>query len=630
MMRLILPCIFFTAILFAATTVSAQVKFTASVSAPQISKNEMVQVRFAVENAKAADQITPPAFTGFIVVSGPSQETGMTSINGSVTQYVALTYILRPKGPGTYSIAPATARADGKELKSNAVTIKVTNTVSQNAAPQNTNPLLGFNPFDEPVETPFNDYILKKGENVTDKINRNMFVRLQTDKTSCFLGEPVVATYKLYTRLKSESNVVKNPSFSGFSVIDLQQPDNLHTTRETINGREYNVYIIRKVQLYPLQTGNLELEPVQVENNIQFIKEEYASQLNDALGDVFRDFADAAIPAAGIESQKITLQNKPATILVKALPAENVPASFKGATGKFTVKSGIEKTTFSTDDAGKLDVLIEGEGNMQLFTAPDIKWPNGIEAFEPTATDDVVKTTVPVSGRKLFSWNFTAAEPGEYVLPPVVFSYFDPATGKYKTDSSKPVTFTVTKGTGKKAAPVVVKDENKSWLNTFFSNRRRVVSTVAALIAIGLLLWLKKDKRKEEKIQQQKVETETVPVEPEVIAMPEKNYLENAAMLLNGDSADFYKELNTALKEYLADLLQRPVATLNKKTITDELDKKNVSTGTVIQLQQLLNSIEMQLYAPFAEKEKMHQLYNEAAELTELLNTYKNQVSANL
>ena len=55
----------------------------------------------------------------------------------------------------------------------------------------------------------------------------------------------------------------------------------------------------------------------------------------------------------------------------------------------------IWKNQFSTDDAGKLNLVIEGSGNMQMVTAPDIKWPEGIEAFEPVTTEDISKTTVP-------------------------------------------------------------------------------------------------------------------------------------------------------------------------------------------------------------------------------------------
>lgn len=626
-MQLHLSKIFFAVFFFTTCSAVAQVKFTATVSSQQISKNEMLQLRLAVENAENVEQITPPSFPNFTIVSGPSQETGITNINGSITRYVALNYFLQPKKPGTFTIAAATAKADGKQLKSNTIQIKINNINAGN--PVNNNSILqGLNLFDEmPVQqTPVTDYILKKGENAADKINRNMFVKLQMDKTSCYVGEPVMATYKLYTRLKSESNVVKNPSFSGFSVIDMQQPDNVNAIRETINGREYNVYVIRKVQLYPLQEGSFELEPMQLENTVQFIKEEYSAKANGYGDDILQHFAETAIPAEGLETQKVILQNKTVSVTVKALPADNAPAAFNGAVGSFTLKGGVEKNTFTTDDAGKLMVLLEGEGNMQLITAPDVKWPDGIEAFEPISQDDIVKTTVPVSGRKLLSWNFTAAQPGEYTISPVVFSYFNPATGKYKTDSTTPIKFTVTKGTGKKAA-TIVKEEKKSWWNKFFSNRRWVASTVAALIATGLLFWLKKDKRKEEKAAAEAavIAAATAVTEPEIVILTttSKDYLEKIVVLLAGDSSKFYRELNTAIKDYLGDKLKMPAATLNKKIITEELDKIGVSNSTVLQLQNIMNEVELQLYAPFAEREKMQELYQSAEQTLQVLDTYK-------
>lgn len=622
--------IFLTAFIFIATATVAQVKFTATVSAAQIGKDEMLQLRLAVENAQTVEEINPPAFANFTVLSGPSQETGMTNINGAVTRYVALSYILKPKRTGTLTIAAATAKADGKKLNSNTVTIKVTNAATGNNSANN--PLQGLNPFDDmPVQqAPITDYILKKGENAADKINRNMFIKLQTDKTGCYVGEPLIATYKLYTRLKSESNVVKNPSFSGFSVIDMQQPDNISSARETVNGTEYNVYVIRKVQLYPLQAGSFELEPLQMENTVQFIKEAYAAKAGDMMNDVLREFAEAAIPAEGIETQKAILQSKPAVITIKPLPAENVPPAFNGAVGKFTVKGAVEQNTFSTDDAGRLAIMLEGEGNMQLITAPDVKWPEGIEAFEPVSNEEIIKTTVPVSGRKLLTWNFTAAASGEYTIPPVVFSYFNPATGKYKTDSTGPIKFTVTKGTGKKAAAVVIRAEKKSWLNRFFSNRIRVVSLVAALIILGLLFWLKRDKRKEAKKMEQAANADVPEPAAVVPVLPAKNYLENAAALLEADSVVFYTELNAALKEYLSDTLKMPAATLTKKIVADELHRKNVNNSTIVQLQNVMNDIDLQLYAPFAEREKMKDLYNTTVVLLQQLDSYKNQESVNL
>jgi hypothetical protein len=41
------------------------------------------------------------------------------------------------------------------------------------------------------------------------------------DRRTCFVGEPVVATFKLFSRLQSKSEIIKNPGFYGFSVNDM-------------------------------------------------------------------------------------------------------------------------------------------------------------------------------------------------------------------------------------------------------------------------------------------------------------------------------------------------------------------------------------------------------------------------
>lgn len=156
-----------------------------------------------------------------------------------------------------------------------------------------------------------------------------MILKLETDKTSCFVGEPLVATYKLFTRLKSESKLTGNPSFNGFSVIDLTKPDASGYTKQQLNGKEYNVYTIRKAQLYPLQDGNIELGSAELENNIQFIKEEYVDQRSNSVFDLFDDFAQATVPAEGIINQQVNLRSKPLMITVKPLPEVNKPVFLK-------------------------------------------------------------------------------------------------------------------------------------------------------------------------------------------------------------------------------------------------------------------------------------------------------------
>ncbi|HNF45143.1 MAG TPA: hypothetical protein PLT49_15765, partial [Ferruginibacter sp.] len=336
-------------------------------------------------------------------------------------------------------------------------------------------------------------------------------------------------------------------------VIDLQQPDNTSYQVEKLNGRDYNVYIVRKVQLYPLLAGDLELGSAEVENNVRFIREEYARSRPDLFNDRMTEIPESMIPAEGMESQRLSLRNDPVTIKVKPLPESGKPVGFAGAVGNFTIETKVEKEQFSTDDGNRFAIIIGGEGNLPMVNALTVNWPEGIDGFDPKTTDDLFKGTVPVGGRRVFEFPFTASRPGIYTIPALHFHFFDPKQGKYQTVSSKPLQISVTKGTGK---PIVPEEKRKedSLLVQFFKNRLRVVSLVAVLVIGGLIFWLRKDVKKEKQARElmtaEAAQTEEVPAE-ELLQPQQDPFADAAAYLYNSDGKRFYHTLNEALKHFV-------------------------------------------------------------------------------
>src|SRR5690242_5410819 len=253
----------FFPVMFIAQKSEAQVKFSVVCPQKKIGKNDLLHIKFKVENAGSVDNITPPAFKNFTIVSGPNQERSQSNINGKISGYVALGYTLAPTSTGKFTIGPATAIADGKNFTTNPVTIQVVKgsvaQSQQNNSQQNfpAFPNLNFDFPPSPAIHQFDDYILKPNENVEEKTAKNLFIKLDVNKKACYVGEPVVATYQLFTRLPSETTITDVPSFNGFSVNDLDVTS--RPTLEKYNGRMYNVYNIRKVELYPLQSGDITL-----------------------------------------------------------------------------------------------------------------------------------------------------------------------------------------------------------------------------------------------------------------------------------------------------------------------------------------------------------------------------------
>ncbi|RYY43931.1 MAG: protein BatD, partial [Chitinophagaceae bacterium] len=469
------------------------------------------------------------------------------------------------------------------------------------------------------------DYILKKGENVPDKVSRNMQLRLQTNKTSCFVGEPIVASYRLYTRLKSESKLTKAPSFNGFSVIDLLRPDDTEQSIEKLDGREYNVYTVRKSQLYPLQAGEIELEPATLDNNIQFIKEGVETQGMDGFLDGLSVSPDAVI------NQSVSLTSKPLTIHVKPLPESGKPGFFNGAVGKFDISATLEKNRFGADESGKLLVTVSGAGNLQLITVPEITWPTGLEAFDPKVTDEYDQATVPVSGSKTFSIPFTVNAKGSYRIPTIRFSYFDPTTASYKIDSTGPIDFTVVQGSTQPAYDIDTLSQKKtiSFSQQIFSHREWIVGVIALLMILGLYSWSRREKKtivSPDKKAEERPET-FAPVSPsvelqEIVGRPQNPLQKTEECLNSTDCTDFYTLLNAEFKTWLAAKFSLGLPEVNSKKIISSFDKAGIDNDTSLKVQRLLQDIEWQLYTPFERSDSMHQLYSRAQSVLQTVDSY--------
>lgn len=609
----------------------AQAKFSVVCPNKTIGKNDVLQVQFKMENANNVESIVPPDFKNFNVVSGPNQESSSSNINGKVTQYVAIGFSLQPKKPGTFTIGAAKAVADGKNYTSNPVTIQVTNASSvlpKNNNSANSNPLSAFPGFNfdipsAPARREFDDFILKPGENVATKTQKNLFIKLDVSKTSCYVGEPIVASFKLYTRLHSQTTITSAPSFNGFSVSDLDVSNN--AAQEKYNGRLYNVFTLRKVELYPLQAGKITLDSVVSDNKVTFIKSDYAkAQMDNGFFDMLQNFGDAGIPASGLVEENLTLKTAPVTIDVKPLPLEGKPEDFRGAVGDFKISSSLLKDNITTDDAGTLNVVVSGRGNIQLVNAPKIVWPEGIDAYEAKVKDNVDKSQVPMQGSKIFSFPFTVSKPGDYKIDSISFSYFDPETATYKTAYTPSLEVHVSKGTGHPQNSFAKNHKNVPDNNSFISTKTELFGGIILLMGIIILIIfsiIKKNKNKdllETKIKLDDLKNAQEEKEKEFV-IPENPLLLTHEKLVSQNSKEFFSTLDISLKNYLASKFKVPVNELTRRRLNEELDKCSVSLGTTLMLTSLLDEIEINLYAPPSSIHHLNNVFEKASEVVSLL-----------
>jgi BatD DUF11 like domain len=591
-------------LLFAFLPSIGQVKFYARSNDKTISKNDVVQVEFVVENATSIKDFAVPPFKNFNVLSGPNPSSTTTSINGKTTSSYALGYMLQPTAAGLLSIPPATAIINGNTIKTASIVIKVSATGNANSS--NTQQTEGAGILE--------DYILKPGENIQDKINNNMMVLLDVNKTTCYEGEPIVATYKLCSRLRSDSRLLKRPTLNGFSVYDIiDNNDAPLPTVETINGKQFNVHIIRKVQLYPQQPGNFVLDAVELDNSVQLLKQDKTNSSSDAMQDAFDRFMN---PERGEWiTQKVTLASKEVSINVKPLPAKNRSDSFNGAVGNFTISSQLKNAaTIKTGEAFEFEIKLSGEGNFPLITTPVLSFPGGIYSEEPLVKEELDKTVAPIQGSKFFTYSIYANTAGNYTLPAVSFIYFDTKKNTYKTITTKPIHLNVVQDNNKppnKKNNIIALPINTQPFPLWILIG---IVTLLAAVVTGFFATRKKTTR-----QNQQATSPVTLVDAPVIYKPVFDYNDASNALQNNNSIAFYSELYNTTWLGIAQLLNSSPNALSKPTAVAMLRNKGLNETQLNNLQQLLSRCEQAKYTPMINEEAMKDDLQQAMQVSKLI-----------
>lgn len=577
----------------------AQVRFYTLVSESTISVRQTFQVQYIVEGASSIRQFKTPKFKDFEIADIFDQNSA--NLSHGIYNFSRIFVLLAPK-KGKFIIPGATAVINGKLMHSNAVRVAV-----KPGVPGMNN----INPDDIDTEE---ESVLRPGDNIREKIEKNLFLRVETSKTTCYVGEPLMVVYKAYSRLNATSSVVKRPSLTGFSVMEMVDAYDGRPDIEKLNGRLYYTNLVRKVQLFPLQEGKYTLDPAEIESLIHFIKTDEPAGKKYNTGSLYNRNAAPSFPTA--INHRTILRTQPQTITVKPLPTANQPVDFSGAVGQFTVMVKVPADPIHQGDLVKIQVTISGSGNLSLLTPPIIKWPKGVDTAEPVVKENINKYVFPLSGSKSFEYSFAATDTGDYVIPAVQLPYYDPAEKKYKTATADSITLHVLPG-AKKAddgtgAAIV---SNSSSIKPQFYWFACIVLVIVACIAYQAVS-LSKAKKKEKKKASAPVPVLEVP-SPQIRAA---TLLAKAKMALQYQRQQaFYHELQEALWLVVGDTYQVLPSKMNKQYITQLLAEKGMPAGTVQNFSAILDECEWALYTPGQSVSSMEALMGKAEGLVKEL-----------
>ena len=574
-------------------------KVTFTASAPDaVAVGDQFRLSYTV-NTQKVKNFRAPSIKGFDVLMGPSRSYSMQSINGNTTETLTFTYILLAQKEGEYTIPGATITANGDQMLSNSVKIKVlpadkTNS-SQSGGGQSTS---------------------RSSSSGTSISNNDLFITATASKTTAYEQEAILLTYKIYTvvDLRGFDNV-KLPDFKGFHSQEVELPNDRRWGLEHYKGRNYHSTIYRQFVLFPQQSGKLTIDAARFDASIEKM---------DAIDDPFEAFFNGG---AGSIQIKKTLMTPKLTIDVKPLPAGK-PAGFSGGVGEFNISSSINSTKVKTNDAITVKVVISGTGNLKLVGEPEVKFPEDFEVYDPKVDSKFRLTNAGLSGNKVIEYLAIPRNAGTYKIPAIKFSYFDIKSRSYKTLTTEEYTVQVEKGAGN-ASQTIANFTNKEDLKVLNEDIRFIKQNdvklspkgkyffgsmgywlfyiIPGLIFIACFLIYRKQIAANANVA--KVRTKKA----NKVAVKR---MKQAGKLLAANEKDaFYDEVLKALWGYISDKLSIPVSQLSKDNIEEELRKYGVAEDLIKEFLNALNSCEFARFAPGDANQAMDKVYSDSLEV---------------
>lgn len=541
--------------------------------------------------------------TDFDILSGPNRSSSSSTsiINGVRTSSHTLTFtcILRPKKEGTFTIPAATITAEGKQLTSKELTVKVL-PPDQQTAQQSASQSRGA--------------ATSQSGKISDE---DLFIVATVNKKKVYEQEAILLTYKIYTTVNLTNVSGKMPDLKGFHSQEVEMPKgNREFQLEHYNGRNYRTIVWSQYVLFPQQSGQLEIPSITFEGTVAQRVQNY---------DPFEAFFNGGSSFVNVQKP---IRTPKLTIDVSPLPSGR-PASYYGGVGDFSISSSISTTELQENEAVTLKLIISGTGNMKLIKTPEVKFPADFEIYDPKVDNKFSLKAGGLSGNKVIEYLAIPRHGGTYTIPSVEFSYFDVKSGSYKTLSTPEYTLNVAKGSNSTSgsAPVgyVSKEELRllgqdiRYINLkdthyrprghfFFGSLVYWLWYIIPLLAFAAVLIIYR-KQAVENANIAKTRTKKAnKVATRRLKMAKKKMEEK-------DKSGFYDEVLKAMWGYLSDKLSMPVSELSKDNIAAKLSECQVPSELIDECSNIIAECEFARYAPTLSGYADDKVYDKVATL---------------
>lgn len=374
------------AFIFLLPAMAMAASVSGSLSAPNAGVGEAVEYELTIEGGRPADAPAPPAVDG-IEVQGTGQRSSTLISGGKVQHTITYTFALVPRKEGTFTIPPIEVEVDGKKLRTETLTLKVS-----------------------------------PGEKTTSEGDL-AFGEMRVGRKTVYVGEdvPVDIRYFLDNSANWEGRQAPTLEGDGFTMRRVVKTGQ---SVESLAGKQYMRVVLRTVAT-PTKAGKFSLGPAQM----RFVYSKQKNKLYSPFGGTFGPAQELVVSAPAVELE------------VKPLPVNGRPKDFGGAVGKFKLTASGRPDKVKAGDPVTMTVTITGQGNFDRITSPALDEPAGWRTYPATDKFDA-RDALGLTGTKTFEIAVVPEEK-KSETPVFAFSYFDPDEAKYVTLKSDPTPLVV-------------------------------------------------------------------------------------------------------------------------------------------------------------------------------------------
>ena len=565
------------------------ISIQASVDRNVVSQNGQVVYTIEVEGASLSEIETPepPATEGLTLLqSTPTTRRNISFYNGQMQQAVSFEWRFRPLTKGTAHIEAAHLRVKGETYQTADIRLTVVSSSQVRGGGQRAGNRSGRS----------SGASGSSDEDERGVSEKDLFIQATPSSRQTYRNEQVAITYHLYFRegvQVRQSRLADSWDAEGFWREELEVDPRPVPRHLVENGLRYRQIVLKRAAVFPARAGSLTVDPLRIET------EAYAARRTQ--GNLFQRFF-----TMGDKFNTIERASPPVALNVKPLPS-GAPASFNGAVGSFHLEAQARPDEVEVGEAVKVEVRLSGTGNIATLEPPVLTSPDVFETYDPEIETSINRQGERIRGTRTFTYVLVPRSNGTFEMPPIRFSYFDPAAERYKTLTADLAPLRVT-GT---AAPPPASASTHSglpvddiagpmaeagrWRRIDRTPLHRSPWTYAALampllLVMGFYTYQRHANR---------LATDIAYARRRRAHPAARRHLKKARQLMDSDEQRaFYAELQRAVMGFIGNRLNLAERGLTRRDLDDHLQAAGVPGRTRAALDRLLASSDKARFAP--------------------------------